>query len=125
MSPIEHTLLTAALPMICGVLAREIVQLGLAAKTKLAANPKLAALAPVVEVLEDAATAAEEAVKANFNKGTNAAALAALQAALAVLKAEEPKLVAAAEAEATSLLVNEKSPVVAPGGAVVKLPEIK
>ena len=125
MNSIETGLLKAAIPLACGVVAREIVQLGMWAKAKLSANPKLAALAPVVQALEDALTAAEQAFANSQSKGEQAAALAALQAALAVLKAEEGSLIDAADAEAKALLgVSGPDPVMTPGGTVVNMPKI-
>lgn len=124
LSPVVIAIITASVPFILGLAGREVASFGLAIKKKLSSNPKTIALCAVVDVAEDASTAAIEAVEENASKGVGPASLAGLQAAIKVFQAEESKLIDAAAAESKALLVKQGLPAVI-GNVSVNLPEVK
>lgn len=110
------------LPLVVGILTREIFQLGAWVIGKLSSNLKTAPLAQAVPVLEDVFTAGLKVAAANYQKGSAEATLAALEAAKQTVLGQQGQLFKAGKDELVALTTKVATPVSAPGGATVTLP---
>jgi uncharacterized protein YsxB (DUF464 family) len=114
MNQIEADILTSIGTALCSAVAAIII-------AKVQKDQRLANLAGIIQVADDALQAAIGAVG---NAPRQQILSYALTAAMKVLAAEKPKLVAASEAEIGTLVHGRQALMLAPGGAVVAMPSL-
>jgi hypothetical protein len=116
-----------AVPLVVGILTREIYQLGTWGAKKLLGNKKTAPLAEGVIALEDATVAALKAGAEAYPRGQAQALAAAGKAAEGAFLKDAPSLAAAASAEVAALTDEPTGgTAVTPSGNVsVNLPALK